>query len=128
MKHRDPYSGAGKFSDPADWGAAYVGPSQIDEIEPREDTISPYREAALSHLRTLLAIDEFMTVSENPRAAWITVAITFDLTSTRGLSVTEIAGQMGVSPSTLRCDATARFREMAGLDRAGAIWAIATRA
>jgi hypothetical protein len=67
-------------------GAAYVGPSQIDEIEPREDTISPYREAALDHLRVLLTIDEFMTVSENPRLAWITVAITFDLISIRGLT------------------------------------------
>jgi hypothetical protein len=120
VKHHDHYSDACKFSDPADWDAAYVGPSQIDEIEPREDTISPYREAALDHLRVLLTIDEFMTVSENPRLAWITVAITFDLISIRGSTSVEIAKQLGTSAAEVR-RATARFQEMANLDSAGSI-------
>jgi hypothetical protein len=115
VKHRDPYSGAAKFHDPADWDAACVGPSQIDEIEPLDDVAAtPYRAAALSHLRVLLAIDEYMSTSSDVRLAWITVAITFDLTSVRGWTEVQIANHLGVSPSTLRC-ATERFREMAGL-------------
>ena len=54
------------------------------------------REAALDCLRTLLAIDAYMADSENPRLSWVTVALTFDLTSIRGLSLTEIASQLGV--------------------------------
>ena len=127
MKHRDPYSGAGKFSDPADWVAAYVEPSQIDEIEPLPDVQSDYRTAAQTYMATLKTIDVFMSTASNPRLAWITVALTFDLTSIRGLRVTEIAGQMGVSPSALRCS-TARFREMAGLDSAGSVQVIRARA
>ena len=56
--------------------------------------------------------------ASDPRLAWTAIALTFSLTLDRGLSVTEIAGQMGVSPLTLS-RATARFREMAGLDSAG---------
>jgi hypothetical protein len=58
-----------------------------------------------------------MSTSSDPRLAWITIAITFDLTSTRGLSLTGIAAQMGVSPQTLS-RSTAEFREMTGLDQA----------
>lgn len=99
MKHRDPYSDTGKFHDPADWDVAYVEPSPIDT---------------------------FMMDSEDPRLVWITVAITFHLTSIRGLSVTEIAGQMGVSAATVS-RATAEFKRLANLDPAGSIQAIPRR-
>jgi hypothetical protein len=70
----------------------------------------------MARLRT---IDVFMSTSSNPRLVWITIAITFDLTSNRGLSVAEIAGQMGISPQTLS-RATAEFKKMAGLESGGA--------
>jgi hypothetical protein len=91
-----------KFSDIADSDLASYTAHPIDELEPLLDDPDPYQAASLDHLRVLLAIDAYMMDSENPRLAWITVAITFDLTSTRGLSVTEIAGQMGVSPQASR--------------------------
>jgi hypothetical protein len=74
----------------------------------------------------LLPIDAFMTDSENPRLAWITVALTFDLASVRGWTEVQITNQLGVSASTVR-RSTARFREMAGLDSAGSIQAIPIR-
>jgi hypothetical protein len=49
VKHHDHYSDAGKFSDPADWDVAYVGPNQIDEIEPLPEVQSDYRTAAKTH-------------------------------------------------------------------------------
>lgn len=67
----------------------------------------------------LLAIDEFMATASDPRLAWVTVSVVLDLTSIRVLSLTEIASQMGVSPAALRC-ATAKFREMVGLESGGA--------
>ena len=75
----------------------------------------------------LLAVDDFMATSSDPRLAWITVAITFDLTSIRGMSESEIAGQMDISPQTLS-RSTAKFRQAVGLDSAGSVRAIQTRA
>ncbi len=92
--------------------------------------VRPYRDAALSHLRTLLAIDEFMTNAEKSAIrvdGWTVCSIVFDLTSVRDLSLAEIANQLGVSAATMS-RATARFREMAGLDAAGSVRAIRTRA
>jgi hypothetical protein len=104
-----------EFNDPAIWNVASHTEHPIDILEPLPDARDPYRAAALDHLRVLLAIDAFMTDSENPRLAWITVAITFNLTSVRQLSVSGIANQLGVSAATLRCS-MAKFLEMAGLD------------
>src|SRR5271165_3068844 len=66
------------------------GNTLLDEIEPLPDGCRPLR---------------------NVRLAWITVAITFDLTSIRDLTETEIANELGVSSAALRC-ATAKFREI----------------
>jgi hypothetical protein len=68
VKHRDPYSGAGKFSDPADWDAAYVEPSQIDEIEPLPDVQNDYRTAAQTYLclRLYAPKSEALTGKWNP--------------------------------------------------------------
>jgi hypothetical protein len=120
VKHHSDLGFDHKFHDVADSDLASYAAHPIDEIEPLPDNPDPYRGAALDHLQVLLAIDEFMTVSENPRLAWITVAITFDLISIRGLTPVEIAKQLGTSAAEVR-RATARFQEMANLDSAGSI-------
>jgi hypothetical protein len=118
VKHHELYSDAAKFSDPSAWDCASYTPDMCAEMgEPLPDVQSDYRTAAQTHIATLKAIDVFMATASNPRLAWITVALTFDLTSVRGLSLTEIAGEMGVSPQTLS-RSTAKFQELAGLDPA----------
>jgi len=74
VKHRDPYSDAAKFSDPADWDNDCVEPNQIHEIEPLPEVQSDYRIAALTHMATLKAIDLFMSTASDPRLAWTTVS------------------------------------------------------
>jgi hypothetical protein len=127
VKHYSDFGFDPKFCDIAESDLASYCEHPVDILEPLPDEQTEYRRAALAHLRVLLRIDECMSNSESPRLAWITVAITFDLTSIRDLTETEIANQLGVSPATLRC-ATAKFREMVGLDSAGSIQAIPTRA
>jgi len=98
----------------------------MDEIEPLPEVQSDYRIAALTHMATLKAIDQYMADSEDPRLAWTVCSTVFDLTSTRGLSMGEIAGQIGVSPQTLS-RATAEFKRLANVDSAGSIQAIPRR-
>ena len=61
------------------------GPNVIlDEIEPLPDMASDYRAAALQRLETLKLIDFWLTTSPDARLAWVVVALTLNLTSTRG--------------------------------------------
>jgi hypothetical protein len=66
-------------------------------------------------MRTLLAVDEFVTTSTDARLAGISVAVVFRLTSVRGFSVDYIAGQIGCTPAALT-RSIARFRALAGID------------
>jgi transposase len=68
----------------------------------------------------MYTVDEFLTAAEDSRLAVVAVAVVFGWPSARGLSVANIAGQLGVSASTIS-RACARFREMAGLDSNGAM-------
>jgi hypothetical protein len=71
----------------------------------------------------LLATDEFLTATDDPRLGWIAVAIVLKLTSVRGLSVGDIANQLGVSAAAIhRC--TAKFAKMANLDRDGGLGSV----
>jgi hypothetical protein len=123
VKHYSDLGFDPKFSDIADSDLASYTAHPIDTIEPLPEVQSDYRTAAKTHMATLEAIDFWMSNAANPRLAWITVALTFDLTSVRGWTEVQIANHLGVSPSTLS-RATARFREMAGLDHAGGLKSI----
>jgi hypothetical protein len=59
-------------------------------------------------------VDEYLTAAQDARFAAIVVAIVLGWPSTRGLTVPEIARQLGVSTPTITRACT-RFREMAGL-------------
>jgi hypothetical protein len=85
-----------------------------DEIEPPPDAPNDYRQAALYHLQLLYAVDRYMETAPDARLAIIAISITLGWPSTRGLTVPEIAGQLGVSAATIT-RACARFREMSGL-------------
>jgi hypothetical protein len=102
------------FNDPGGWDKASYSAHPVDSMEPLSDEPNPYRAAALHHLRLMYAVDEFLTAAEDSRLAVVSVAIVFGWPSARGLSVANIAGQLGVSASTI-IRACARFREIAGL-------------
>ena len=123
MKHYSDLGFDPKFSDIADSDLASYTAHPIDTIEPLPEVQSDYRTAAKTYMATLKVIDTYITDSENPRLAWIVIALTFDLTSVRGWTEVQIANHLGVSPSALRC-ATAKLREMVGIDSAGSIRAI----
>ena len=88
--------------------------------EPLPDVVNGYRAAALAWLKIMFAVDEFILAAEDARLAVVAVAVVLGWPSTRGLTVPEIAEQLGVSTSTIT-RACARFREMAGLDSAGGV-------
>jgi hypothetical protein len=118
MRHFHEPAGLNDFDDPATWDAASYSAHPIDSIEPLSDEPNPYREAALHHLGLIYSIDEYLTEAKDARFAAIVVAIVLGWPSTRGLTVPEIAGQLGVSVLTIS-RACAGFREMAGLDASG---------
>jgi len=70
---------------------------------------------ALTHLETLKAIDVWLSTSTDVRLAWVTVAITFGLTSTRGWTLAAIAKTIGVSESTLT-RSKAKFAKLIRID------------
>ena len=81
---------------PAEWDKACTGPNVvIDELEPMVDEPTSYRRAAQSWLELLKAIDIWLATSSDTRLAWVSVAITLNLTSTRGMASAEIARQLG---------------------------------
>ena len=118
MRHHEP-AGSDETNDPAGWDRASYTPDLLAELgEPLPDVVNGYRAAALAWLKCMLMIDEFITTAPDARLAVVAVAIVLGWPSTRGLTVPEIARQLGVSTSTI-ARACNRFREMAGLDSAG---------
>ena len=101
-------------NDPATWDRASYNHHPCDDFEPLPDVSNPYRQAAIAYLQLMFAVDEFITAAPDARFAVIAVAIVLGWPSTRGLTVPEIAEQLGVSASTITRNC-ARFREMAGL-------------
>ena len=116
--HRD--GGSDNDLDPARLNRASYSAHPIDSMEPLSDEPNPYREATLYHLQLMYAVDEFLTAAEDSRLAVVAVAVVFGWPSARGLSIANIAGQLGVSASSIT-RACARFREIAGLNSAGGV-------
>jgi hypothetical protein len=113
VKHhfRD-YTGSNHDSiDCAEWNSASYNRHPCDDLEPLDDAASPYREAAIGCLKVLQAMDDFLTTADDKRAGCIAVAIVLKLTSVRGLTVANIADQLGCSPTTIN-RYTARFARM----------------
>jgi hypothetical protein len=120
MNHHIDRGSDPEFSDCADWNRASYESHPIDSIEPIDLPVNGYRQAALAHLQLFLCIDEFITAASDARLAVVSVAVVLGWPSIRGLTVPEIAEQLGCSPVTIT-RACNRFREMAGLDSAGGI-------
>jgi hypothetical protein len=89
-------------------------------LEPIELAPNGYRQAALYHLQIMLAVDEFITSAPDARVAVVAVAVVLGWPSARGLSVGNIADQLGCSLSTLT-RSIARFKTMTGLNSAGGV-------
>ncbi len=106
------------FNDPSGWNRASYSAHPIDSIELLSDEPNGYRQAALHHSELMYAIDRFIEAAPDARLAVVAVAVVLGWPSTRGLTVPEIAEQLGVSTSTI-ARACARFREMAGLGSVG---------
>jgi hypothetical protein len=104
--------------DPATWNRASYNHHPCDDLEPIDLVPNSYREAALHFLGIMYAIDQFWETAPDARAAAVAVAIVLQWPSTRGLSVPEIAGQLGTTPATI-ARACARFSEIAGLHAGG---------
>jgi hypothetical protein len=62
----------------------------------------------------MYAVDEFLTAAEDSRLAVVAVAVVFGWPSARGLTLGNIADQLGCSLSTLT-RSIARFKTLAGL-------------
>jgi len=114
MKHHFDRGSDSDFCDPSGWNRASYESHPCDEIEPIDLAPNGYRQAAIYHLQIMLAIDEYVSAAEDARLAVIAVAVTLKWPSVRGLSVGNIAGQLGASATAI-ARACARFREMAGL-------------
>jgi hypothetical protein len=100
--HFDRGSDNDTFNDPSDWRRASYESHPVDSMEPLPDIPNPYREAALHHMRLMYACDEFITAAPDARLAVVAVAVVLGWPSTRGLSIGNIADQLGVSVVTIR--------------------------
>jgi hypothetical protein len=121
MKHYFDRGGSDSdFDDPSGWSRASYSAHPIDEIEPIDLAPNGYRAAAIVHLKIMLAVDEFVTAAPDARVAVVAVAVTLGWPSARGLSVGNIAGQLGCTPATLT-RSIARFKTLAGLNSAGSL-------
>jgi hypothetical protein len=118
MRHYHEPAGSNDFNDPGEWRKASYNHHPCDDFEPLPDIPNPYREAAIYHLQLMFAVDDFVTAAPDARVAVVAVAVVLGWPSARGLSVGNIAGQLGCSLSTLT-RSIARFKTMAGLDTAG---------
>ena len=117
--HRDQGFDSDTFNDCADWNKASYTPDFLAELgEPLPEAPNGYRAAAIYHLQLMFAVDEFLTASPDARVAVVAVAVVLGWPSARGLSVGNIADQLGCSPSTLT-RSIARFKTMAGLGVSG---------
>jgi hypothetical protein len=113
--HRDQGSGSDTCH-PASWNRTSYTPDFLAELgEPLPDKPNGYRQAAIYHLQLMFAVDEFLIAAQDARLA---VAVVLGWPSTRGLSIGNIADQLGVSATTIT-RACARFREMSGLAGGG---------
>jgi hypothetical protein len=92
-------------SDPAEWNAASHSELPVDVLEPQAATEpSAYREASLRFLQLLTHIDNFMSDSVDPARCWrnwLALSLALGLRSTRGKSVTQVAGELSISKSLL---------------------------
>jgi hypothetical protein len=82
--------------------------------EPLPEPVNGYRQAAIYHLQLMFAVDEFLTDAPDARVAVVAVAVVLGWPSARGLTLGDIAGQLGCSLSTLT-RSIARFKTLAGL-------------
>jgi hypothetical protein len=114
MRHFHEPAGSDDFNDPGGWNKASYFDDPIDSIEPLPDIPNPYRQAAIYHLELMFAVDEFLTAAPDARVAVVAVAVVLGWPSARGLSVGDIADQLGCSLSTL-IRSIARFKAVAGL-------------
>lgn len=111
--HRD--RGSDNDLDPASWSKASYTPDFLAELgEPLPDVVNGYRAAAIYHLQLMFAVDEFVTAAEDSRLAIVAVAVVLGWPSARGLTLGNIADQLGCSLSTLT-RSIARFKTMANL-------------
>ena len=113
MRHFHEPAGA-DFDDPASWQKTSYSHHPCDDFEPLPDVVNGYRQAAIYHLRLIYAVDEFITAAPDARVAVVAVAVVLGWPSARGLSVGDIADQLGCSLSTLT-RSIARFKTLAGL-------------
>jgi hypothetical protein len=118
MHHFHEPAGLNDFDDPATWDRASYSAHPIDSIEPLSDEPNGYRAAALHHLGIMYAVDDFITAAPDARLAVVAVAVVLGWPSARGLSVGNIAEQLGCSLSTLT-RSIARFKALARLNSAG---------
>jgi hypothetical protein len=115
MRHfHEPAGSDDSDGDPAGWSRASYQSHPVDILEPLPDDPNPYRIAAMHYLEIMFAIDRFVEGAEDARLAIIVVGVVFGWPSTRGLSIADIASQIGCSPLTIT-RAGVKFREMAGL-------------
>ena len=121
MRHFHEPAGSDDFNNPGEWNKASYTPDLLAEIgEPLPEVPNGYRAAAIYHLGLMYVVDEFLTASPDARLAVVAVAVAFGWPSARGLTLGNIADQLGCSLSTLtRC--IARFKTMAGLNSADGV-------
>jgi hypothetical protein len=113
--HRDCGADNETFNDPSGWNKASYTPDYIAEIgEPLPEVPNGYRAAALAYLKLMWDVDEFLTDAEDARLAIVSVTITLGWPSARGLTLGNVADQLGCSLSTL-IRSVARFKTAAGL-------------
>jgi hypothetical protein len=118
--HFDPGSDSDTFNDPSTWQKASYDRHPCDDLEPIDLAPNGYRQAALTYLNLMWTVDEFITAAEDARLAVVAVAVVLGWPSARGLSIGNIAGQLGCTPAALT-RSIARFKAIAGLDSAGGV-------
>jgi hypothetical protein len=115
MRHFHEPAGSDDFNDPAAWDRASYTPDILAEIgEPLPEVPNGYRQAAIFHLNLMFAVDRFLEGSPDARVAVVSVAVVLGWFSARGLTLGDIADQLGYSLSTLT-RSIARFKAIAGL-------------
>ena len=113
MQHHDRGSDS-EFNDPGGWNKASYFDDPIDSIEPLPEAPNDYRQAALAHLQLMYAVDEFILAATDARVAVVSVAVVLGWPSARGLSISNIANQLGCTTAALT-RSIARFKTLAGL-------------
>jgi hypothetical protein len=116
MRHYHEPAGPSETNDPAGWDRASYTPDLLAELgEPSPEPVNGYRQAAIHYLQLMFAVDDFITAATDSRLAVVAVAVALGWPSARGLSVGNVADQLGCSLSTLT-RSIARFKTLAGLN------------